>query len=167
MIAGLSDLLRRALDLGVAQEIPLGAELDLLSRYLEIQKARFGERLQATVAVPDEARAVPVPVLLLQPIVENAIRHGLAAHVSAGRIAVEARRAGESLVIEVTDDGPGAAAGSSREGVGLGNTRARLEALYGDRCRLDLTRAPGRGARVRLEIPFRVGGDDASRAPGR
>jgi len=158
MIAGLSDLLRRALDLGTTQQIPLSAELELLSRYLDIQKARFGDRLQVRVNVEDAARNAAVPVLLLQPLVENAIRHGLAARIDAGRIDIEARRAGDRLALDVTDDGTGhgdeIAPGPER--VGLGNTRARLDALYGDDCRLSLARVAGGGARVSLEIPFRA-----------
>jgi two-component system LytT family sensor kinase len=158
MVTGLSDLLRRTLELGPAQEIPLDAELDLLGRYLDIQKARFGERLRVTMTVEEEARIASVPVLLLQPLVENAIRHGLNEHLSSGRIHITARRDGARLVITVTDDGLGAAAnaGPARERIGLGNTRARLDALYGSQHRLDLTNAPERGARVLLEIPFRT-----------
>ena len=157
MIAGLSDLLRRALDLGATQQITLAAELELLSRYLDIQRARFGDRLQVHLNVEEAARHAAVPVLLLQPLVENAIRHGLAARIDAGRIDIDARLAGDRLAIAVTDDGPGDAGeiAPGPERVGLGNTRARLDALYGDRCRLALSRVPGRGARVSLEIPFR------------
>lgn len=158
MITGLSDLLRRTLELGPTQEISLDAELDLLGRYLDIQKARFGDRLRVTIAADNDARIASVPVLLFQPLVENAIRHGLAERVSAGRIEIAARRDGARLVITVTDDGPGSAidVGSPRERVGLGNTRARLDALYGPQHRLDLSSTPGRGARVLLEIPFRA-----------
>jgi two-component system, LytTR family, sensor kinase len=153
MIAALSALLRRTLELGATQTIPLRAEVELLDSYLEIQKARFGDRLQVTVRVAEDAQAVQVPVLLLQPLVENAIRHGLSRHREAGRIAVAARREGGSLVVEVTDDGPGASLDELREGVGLGNTRARLQALYGDRHRLELANVPGGGARVTLSVP--------------
>jgi two-component sensor histidine kinase len=158
MITGLSDLLRRTLELGPAQEISLEAELDLLGRYLDIQKARFGDRLRVTIAVEDAARRAAVPVLLLQPLVENAIRHGLAERVASGRIDITARRDGTSLLIAVTDDGPGAAAheASKSERVGLGNTRARLEALYGSQQRLEFANAPEGGARVSLDIPFKV-----------
>ena len=157
MITGLSDLLRRALELGAQQEVPLDAELDLLSRYLDIQKTRFGDRLQVRTSVDAAARDAAVPVFLLQPLVENAIRHGLAARVAAGRIDIEARRVGATLVITVTDDGPGAAeeAVAGRARLGLSNTRARLEALYGTRQRLDLANARDRGARVSVEIPYR------------
>jgi two-component system, LytTR family, sensor kinase len=158
MITGLSDLLRRTLELGPTQEIPLHAELDLLGLYLDIQKARFGDRLDVTIAVDADARVASVPVLLLQPLVENAIRHGLAERVSSGRIEIAARRNGARLVITVTDDGRGRATyvESAHERVGLGNTRARLEALYGSQHRLELANAPERGARVSLEIPFRA-----------
>jgi signal transduction histidine kinase len=158
MITGLSDLLRRTLELGPTQEIPLDAELDLLDRYLNIQKARFGDRLRVAIAVEDGARMASVPVLLFQPLVENAIRHGLAERVSSGQIDVSARLDGSHLVITVTDDGRGTGTQDawSQERVGLGNTRARLEALYGSEHRLDLANAPGRGVRVTLEIPFRA-----------
>jgi two-component system, LytTR family, sensor kinase len=158
MISGLSDLLRRALELGTTQEIPLSAELDLLKRYLDIQKARFGDRLQVRISVESPARDAAVPVLLLQPLVENAIRHGLAARVDSGRIEIAARLADGFVMIDVTDDGPGPGIGlaSGPERVGLGNTRERLDALYGGRSRLDLTPEPGGGARLSLRIPFRL-----------
>ena len=157
MIAGLSDLLRRTLDLGAVQEIPLADELDLVSRYLDIQKARFGDRLRVELSIAEPARHVRVPALLLQPLVENAIRHGLGARVDAGVIHIEAATADRTLIITVTDDGVEhreAAAGPER--VGLGNTRARLEALYGSAARLDLTPADGRGTRVTIRIPTRT-----------
>jgi two-component system, LytTR family, sensor kinase len=159
MIAGLSDLLRRTLDLGAVQEIPLSDELELVSRYLEIQKARFGDRLRAHVSVAPGALEALVPTLLLQPLVENAIRHGLAARVDAGCIDIEARIERDNLIIMVTDEGSGDEEETigGPERVGLGNTRARLETLYGNACRLELTRAPGRGARVTIEIPTRMG----------
>jgi signal transduction histidine kinase len=166
MIAGLSDLLRRTLDLGAAQEITLDEELDLVARYLDIQKARFGDRLSVRLSIAPETREAAVPALLLQPLVENAIRHGLAARLDAGRIDIDARTAGDDLVIAVTDDGPGepgTAAGAER--VGLGNTRARLEALYGARGRLELTRAAGRGARVTAWIPRRPADRRADAGP--
>jgi two-component system, LytTR family, sensor kinase len=157
MIAGLSDLLRRALDMGTTPEIPLGAELDLLDRYLDIQKARFGDRLHVRLTVDQRARQAAVPVLLLQPLVENAIRHGLAARVDSGRIDIHARVAEGMVVIEVTDDGPGQGQNPAPgpERVGLGNTRERLEALYPGRSHMELTRMPGGGARLALRIPFR------------
>jgi len=155
MIGGLSDLLRRTLDLGQVQAITLEEEIDLVSRYVEIQRSRFGDRLQVRLTIAPEARRARVPPLLLQPIVENAIRHGLGARLDAGRIEIDAQVQGETLRLVVTDDGPGEGgeviAGPER--IGLGNTRARLEALYGGRARLDLSPVAGRGARVTIEIP--------------
>jgi two-component system LytT family sensor kinase len=162
MIGGLSDLLRRTLDLGAVQEITVAEEVNLVERYLDIQKARFGERLRVHVAVADTARGARVPALLLQPIVENAIRHGLTARMDAGRIDIDVRAEGQMLVLTVTDDGSGdpdeVITGPER--VGLGNTRARLDALYSGAARLALGRAEGRGARVTIEIPL------AHRSPG-
>jgi two-component sensor histidine kinase len=157
MITGLSDLLRKTLELGPAQEISLAAELDLLARYLDLQSARFGDRLSVSIDADGETRAAAVPVLLLQPVVENAIRHGLADRVASGRIEIAVRRDGTNLVIAVTDDGRGPAAMTeTREGVGLGNTRARLAVLYPSSHRLELTNAPGGGAKVSIEIPFKT-----------
>jgi two-component system, LytTR family, sensor kinase len=162
MIAGLSDLLRRTLELGSMQEITLDEEIDLVSRYLAIQEARFGDRLRVGIDVPDEVRRARVPALLLQPIVENAIRHGLGARLDAGRIDVVARAGATAVTITVTDDGSGDTADNGRpvdgaqgrvERVGLGNTRARLDAMYGGRAALTLAKADGRGTRVTIEIP--------------
>ena len=157
MITGLSDLLRRTLDMGDAQQITLAGETALLETYLDIQRVRFGERLQVRITIDDEVRDALVPVLLLQPLVENAIRHGLSARSSAGRIEVTAWRAGSRLLIEVQDDGdsPAGEAPFSRHGIGLTNTRDRLEALYGEPCTLELVRLP-HGTNVRLEMPLRV-----------
>jgi LytS/YehU family sensor histidine kinase len=157
MIAGLSDLLRKTLDLGPTQEIPLAAELELLGRYLDIQRARFGDRLRVEIVADADARAALVPVLLLQPLVENAIQHGLAEHLSSGAIAIRARRDGGRLVMTVSDDGAGPEANGSaaRERVGLGNTRARLDMLYGSDHQLVLTAAHDGGGRTSVEIPFK------------
>jgi two-component system, LytTR family, sensor kinase len=155
MIGGLSDLLRRTLDLKDTRAIPLAEEIDLVSRYIDIQRTRFGDRLQVRMTIDPDALEVKVPPLLLQPLVENAIRHGLAARLDAGRIGIDARVDGPSLRLAVTDDGSADAgeviAGPER--VGLGNTRARLDALYGGRARLDLASVAGRGARVTIDIP--------------
>jgi two-component system, LytTR family, sensor kinase len=159
MIADLSDLLRRSLDLGAVQEIPLHAELDLLERYLDIQRARFGDRLRVEVSVDPSASDALVPVLLLQPIVENAIRHGIAAHARAGVIRVAAARRDGDLDITVIDDGPGLEdAPGSGLGLGLRNTRERLETLYGSRAKVELSPAPGGGTRASLLIPIRTSG---------
>jgi two-component system LytT family sensor kinase len=155
MIGGLSELLRRTLDLGSSADVTLAEEIDLVWQYLDIQRTRFGDRLQVRIAVDEAARSARVPVLLLQPLVENAIRHGIAARLDAGRIDIEAAAQPSAIVITVTDDGAGLveeeAGGPER--IGLGNTRARLRAIYGERAQLELTRANGRGMRVRIVIP--------------
>jgi two-component system, LytTR family, sensor kinase len=151
MITALADLLRRSLALGGTQEIALASELELLDTYLNIQKARFGDRLDVRVSVAHAAGSARVPMLLLQPIVENAIKHGL-----AGRIDVHVRREDEQLVVQVTDQGTGAAADAlqGRAGIGLGNTRERLAALYGSGASLDLVNVPGAGAQVTVRLPI-------------
>jgi two-component system, LytTR family, sensor kinase len=153
MITSLADLLRRSLALGAAQEIPLETELDLLATYLDIQKARFGDRLDVRMSIADEARTASVPMLLLQPIVENAIKHGLAA-----RLDLRVRCERTHLVVEVTDEGTGAAddALRGRAGIGLGNTRERLAAVYGSAASLDLVNMPAGGARVTVRLPIRT-----------
>jgi signal transduction histidine kinase len=153
MIGGLSDLLRRTLELGSSPEITLEEELVLAERYLDIQRARFGDRLQVHVRTDAAARAARVPALLLQPLVENAIRHGLAQRRDAGRIDIDATSDHDALRIAVVDDGAGPGAGQER--TGLGNTRARLHAIYGDAASLEMTNAPGRGTRVDVRIPRR------------
>ena len=162
MITSLSNLLRRALELGTTQEIAFDRELDLLAQYLEIQKSRFGDRLQVTCRIADDTRHAAVPVMLLQPLVENAIQHGLAAHADRGRIDIEARAAGHRLIINVTDDGAGVEekALAGRHGVGLGNTRTRLETLYGSDHRMELISPARGGAQILIDIPLRP-------APGR
>jgi LytS/YehU family sensor histidine kinase len=156
MIASLSQLLRESLDAGTVDRVPLGRELDLLERYVDIQRARFGDRLDVGVAVDDtEVRTALVPPLILQPLVENSIRHGLAARVTAGRIRVRAMRRADRLVLEVQDDGTGLEAdGRTREGVGLGNTRARLQQLYGQAHSVEIRNADGGGTLVRLTMPW-------------
>ena len=153
MITGLADLLRRSLALGGTQEIPLESELELLDTYFQIQKARFGDRLQWRVSIADEARGARVPMLLLQPLVENAIKHGLTSHLD-----LRVRREGDRLVIDLSDDGSGAVdeALRGRAGIGLGNTRERLAVLYGSAASLDLANVPGSGARVTVRLPIRL-----------
>jgi len=161
MIEHLADLLRVSLgrdeEDGKRDEVPLADELELLDTYLALMRARFEDRLEVTVAATPEARRVPVPPLLLQPLVENAIRHGGAETRGHGRIAVRAW-CDEGLVIEVSDDGPGgrvAAVGAThaRGGVGLANTAERLRLLYGGAGRFVAGPRPEGGYRVRIEIP--------------
>ena len=164
MIGGLSQLLRETLEAGMIDAVPLARELELLDRYVEIQRTRFGERLAVRVDVADEAaRSALVPILLLQPLVENAIRHGIAARSRAGRIVVRARRSGSRLVLEVEDDGEGLRDAPAREGVGLGNTRARLAEMFGADHAFELTAPPAGGTLVTISIPWQAEALPASR----
>jgi sensor histidine kinase YesM len=157
MISRLSDLLRLALEGGGAQEVPLRQEMAFLERYLEIQQIRFQEQLRVSLRVPDELLDACVPSLILQPLVENAIKHGVTPRAEGGEVSVEVTREHGRLRLAVRDDGPGITAASTRvgNGVGLANTRARLEQLYGDRQRFVVGNAPGGGALVELTIPLR------------
>jgi two-component system LytT family sensor kinase len=157
MVLRLSDLLRASMDGAEGHEVPLATELQLLNAYLEIQRARFGERLRVRLEIEPATRDALVPTLVLQPLVENAIRHGLEGATDGGEVAVHTRRNGEDLVIEVRDDGRGLEAGASaipREGVGLANTKERLSRLYGDRQYLVLRTQPEGGVMVELVLPY-------------
>jgi LytS/YehU family sensor histidine kinase len=157
MIGGLSHLLRDTLQAGGVEHVPLEQELRLLDRYLDIQRARFGDRLRVTIDAGDEARSARVPGLLLQPLVENAIKHGIGARAGAGHIGITAARQGADLVIEISDDGRGLRDEHVVDGVGLGNCRARLAAMFGaGRVGLTITNRAGGGAVVRLTMPFQV-----------
>jgi two-component sensor histidine kinase len=156
MVAGLGDMLRETLDSGGAEEVPLRQELALLERYLDIERIRFHDRLEVDVQVAHECLAAAVPHLILQPLVENAIRHGIAARPGAHRIEVGADRRGDTLLVRVRDDGAGLADGAAT-GIGLGNSRARIEKLYGSGATLELANVDGgRGLEVTLSIPFRT-----------
>ncbi|MDC0720186.1 sensor histidine kinase [Nannocystis bainbridge] len=155
MIAGLSELLRVALD-DDDDDVPLARELEILGLYLEIQQTRFAERLTITLDVDPEARAARVPKLLLQPLVENAIRHGIEPRAGGGALGLEARRRGDRLQLTLHDDGAGLAP-VAREGVGLGNTRARLEKSYPGDHRFSLAPRPGGGVVATIDLPFRRG----------
>ncbi|MFW6089400.1 MAG: sensor histidine kinase [Gemmatimonadota bacterium] len=159
----LGELMRETLRSGRRRMATLADEVAFIRRYLAIEEVRFSDRLRIEVDVPPELAEVPVPAFLLQPIVENAVRHGIARRPGAGRIGLSAARDDGLLVIRVEDDGPGpeptapenggtddGAAGSP---VGLSNTRARLTALYGDRAVLTLTRAPDGGAVAEIRLP--------------
>lgn len=154
MIARLGELLRRTLDDGAAPEVPLQRELDLLAPYLEIQRIRFGERLQVHVDVPAAARAALVPTLLLQPLVENAIEHGVSQRSAGGTVRLQAACVGDLVRLEITDDGPGPDGGD--DGIGLANTRERLARLYGSTHRFTLGAAGATGTVVSIEIPLRT-----------
>jgi two-component system LytT family sensor kinase len=158
----LSDLLRMTLDNDGAQEVPLKQELDFLQGYLDIERTRFHDRLTIRVNVELSALDAQVPNLLLQPLVENAIRHGISPHARPGLVEISARREGETLCVEVRDNGGGLAEAGpepSARGVGITTTRARLEQLYGSGHRFEMRNGPEGGAWVKVVIPFRTGHD--------
>jgi len=154
LISKLSTLLRMSLDSDKATEVSLQQELDFLGHYVELQKARFADRLVFTAEVTAEAQKARIPNLLLQPIVENAIIHGIAPKQGPGLVALEARCKDGMLCLCVTDDGCGFVPEASREGVGLSNTRERLARIYGGRAHLDISSSPGKGTRVSIELPL-------------
>jgi two-component system, LytTR family, sensor kinase len=156
MIARLAELLRHSLDTTGRREVTLREELETLARYLEIEQTRFADRLTVQYEVEPETLDALVPGLILQPIVENAVRHGVAQRPSAGLVALAARRDDGQLVIAVSDDGPGLAAshGAATPGIGLANTRARLEQLYGLQHGLDIYDRPDGGTDVVLRLPY-------------
>jgi two-component system, LytTR family, sensor kinase len=153
MIARLSDLLRHTLGEGDEQEIPLARELEMLRRYLDIMEVRFQGKLEVSIETDASLDDALVPNLVLQPLLENAFRHGLALMKTVGRVAVRAVRDDGDLVLTVRDNGRGPAK-ELREGVGLTNTRARLTQLYGERQRLVLTAAEDGGASVEVRFPY-------------
>ncbi len=155
MIVRLSDLLRAALDNSDAQEVTLRDELKFLQSYLEIEKIRFGQRLTVQTEFPADLLDASVPNLILQPLVENAIRHGIEPHAKPGCIELRAQRVNGELTLDVCDNGAGMSDPNAiSEGVGLTNTRARLRTLYGEGQRFEMVNRPEGGLRVRLTIPF-------------
>ena len=144
--------LRSSLTRTRAEGGTLGDEVDLLTAYLDVLKIRMGERLRYVFEIPPELAAAPLPPMLLQPLVENAIRHGLEPKVAGGSLRIAAHREGSRLLLSVTDDGLGFA-GAPGDGVGLSNIRARLAALFGPAARLDLRSGVGAGVTATLEIP--------------
>ena len=155
MIAQLSGLLRYALESTEEQEVPLRQELEFLDRYLVIQQTRFRDRLEIRREIDPAALEGSVPNLALQPLVENAIQHGIAPYAHPGRITLRALRRDGHLVLEVEDNGKGLKTPApEREGVGLANTRARLQQLYGAAHRFEFTRGAEGGLCVRLTIPW-------------
>ena len=161
MLELLSDVLREVLRDDKTHETTLAREIDFLERYLAIEQVRFSDRLRPSIAVDPIVRNAAVPRFLLQPLVENALRHGIDRAANAGLVEIGARRDGAELVLTVRDDGPGLAEGwQAGAGVGLSNTRARLAALYGAHARLDLVNAE-RGVLVTVRLPYReVAADD-------
>jgi len=157
MLARLSELLRRTLDETLDHELPIEQELDLLELYLSIERVRFADRLRIDIRVDPAARGALVPTFVLQPVVENAIRHGVAAVRGPVAIEIAVAAVGPQLVIRVRDTGPGFdPAAPAGNGVGIRNTRRRLETLYGAAGSLEQHTPAGGGAEVVLRLPLRV-----------
>ena len=131
-------------------------ELELLQRFLDIEQARFGARLVVDVELDEEAKDALVPALVCQPLVENAIRHGVARRSGPVAVRVRVTREGDALLLEITDTGRGLGAKPVREGIGLSNTRARLRELYGDAASLRLDDATADGAVATIRLPFHL-----------
>ena len=158
MIAGLSDFLRRVLEDSTRQQVPLGEEMEFAQKYLDIQKVRFAERLQFSVDVPRELYVAQVPSLILQPMVENAVKHGIAKRAQGGSIRIVASRCNGMLTLSVCNDGPSLPAGweMTRSGIGISNVRTRLQALYGDTFELSMRNRNTGGVEVSVSMPFAV-----------
>jgi len=156
IIAKLSDLLRRVLDDSDQQRVALGEEMEFLEKYLEIQKVRFAERLKVTLDVPKELLAAQLPGLILQPIVENAIEHGIATRTEGGIIRIAASRADSVLIISICNDGPELPVDREQlhQGIGISNVWARLKNLYGDACALRIDNRAAGGVEVSISVPY-------------
>ena len=152
----LSDVLRATVNAGDAHETTLAAEIDFVTRYLAIEQVRFGERLRVAIDVAEEVADARVPVFILQPFVENALKHGVLRERGGNEIVIRARRDGASLVLEVCDDGVGLVpTGASGSGVGIANARRRLQQMHGSSATLDVRNASnGRGVDVQITMPL-------------
>jgi len=156
MVTRLSELLRLALEKSDVQQIPLRDELDFVQKYLQIQRVRFGDRLDVSLDVAPETLGVTVPTFILQPVIENAVRYGLSSEEKRCQVRVSAEIVDQLLLIEVHDSGPGLGADAHepvREGVGISNTKARLHQVYGDRARFELRNVSPTGCVVSIQIP--------------
>jgi hypothetical protein len=158
MIAGLSDLLRRSLEGAPHQQVPLREEVEFAQKYLDIQKMRFTDRLQVQMDIPRELSRAQVPSLILQPMVENAILHGIAHRAQGGTIRIVASESAGTLTLRIGNDGPALPLHwqSSSTGIGIANVRSRLRSLYGEACNLDLHDRAAGGVEVALSLPFVV-----------
>jgi len=160
IVGRLSDLLRLSLESSGRQEIPLKEEIDVLGIYLDILESRFGDRISFRVEIEPAASGGLVPSFLFQPLVENAVRHGMASRREGGIVSIRAGRRGEKIILEVSDNGPGFTGNPEsliRQGFGLANVRERLALLYGRDGGLTLENAGG--ALVRVSFPYRLAGD--------
>jgi len=158
MIAELSDLLRRMLDDSRRQHVPLQEEMEFARKYLDIQKVRFTDRLQVCVDVPGELDLAQVPSLILQPMLENAIKHGIGKRAQGGTILIAASHRNGVLTLSVGNDGPSLPANwdTTRPGIGISNVRSRLQTLYGDACDIRLWNRNTGGVEVSVSLPFVV-----------
>ncbi len=155
MIARLGDFLRLTINSNGTQKVTLKRELEFLKHYLEIEKMRFRDRLKVEFDVEEKTFSAEVPNLILQPLVENAIKHGISKSMSAGKISFSSKRIGKKLQIQIVNDGlVFNGNGFGKEGVGIANTRNRLKQLYGEDFKFELTPLENGGAKVVLEIPF-------------
>jgi two-component system LytT family sensor kinase len=162
MLTRLSELLRASLDNVGVQEVSLREELEFLNNYLEIEQTRFQDRLSVRMQIEPEVLNARVPNLILQPLVENAIRHGIAPRAQPGWVEISASRENGMVRLHVRDNGPGLNSNSSKpfaKGIGLTNTEARLEQLYGGDHRFEISNVTGGGLQVAIAIPFRNGSD--------
>ena len=159
MIGKLSEFLRLTLAETGHADVPLRTELAMVTTYVELERTRFADRLSASFEIAPDAYDALVPNLILQPLVENAIRHGIQPSLGGGTVSVRAAREGESLVLDVIDDGVGLPSGWSdgRSGIGLSNTRARLRQRFGTRQQLSIERRIPTGTHVRVRVPWQVG----------
>jgi LytS/YehU family sensor histidine kinase len=159
MIAGLSDFLRRVVEDSNRQLVSLEEEMDFLQKYLDIQKARFAERLQLSMDVPRELFAAQVPSLILQPMVENAVKHGISKRAQGGEIRIAAFRSNGMLTLSVYNDGPKLPKEQDKThpGIGIANVRTRLQGLYGDTFKLSMKDEGPSGVEVLVSLPFREG----------
>jgi len=156
MLSKLADLLRDLLRHRDRVLVPLGDEVRFARTYLEISKLRFADRLAFEIDIPAELHQASVPLFILQPLVENALAHGIGARMSGGRVTLGAQRQNGRLYIEVADDGAGMTTASPREGIGLSNTRERLRASFGNDQRLSIDPAPAGGVIARIDIPYQL-----------
>jgi sensor histidine kinase YesM len=160
MVISLSDMLRISLYQMSEQEVTLKQELEFVGKYLEIMQTRFDGRLRVRLDIDPQALGAYVPTMLLQPLVENSVRHGIDPRAEGGRVEITARREGETLLLSVADNGSGIERGDGPHApdagrIGLANTRARLDYLYGPKHSFELHSLPGSGVLVSVSVPFR------------
>ena len=160
VVTRLGDLLRLTLSRATTAQVSFRRELEILTLYLDIERTRFHDRLEIEYDVQPATLGALVPDLVLQPLVENAIRHGVSPNPGVGRIQVHSRRDGDWLALEIRDNGAGLPSERITDGIGLTTTRARLERLYGDRQELTLSNLPEGGCVARIRIPFELAADD-------